>query len=118
MSDETAQPDRTLGIIVWSEINTSDQAGSVEFYTTLLGWTTSSMEKPGGSNYTMFSSGGTPMADWVVKSDDVGAKPMWLTYISVEDVDASISKAKALGRTLLMDRVDLPMGRFVVFSAP
>lgn len=118
MSDETNKPDMTPGIISWNELNTPDRAASVEFYTQLFGWSTSEMELPDGKSYTMFCSGERPIAGCVVPPGDAAAVPMWLNYINVEDVDASMVKAKQLGATLQTERVDLPMGSFAVVTDP
>lgn len=118
MSEQTDQPDTTPGIFSWHEINTPDQAASVEFYTQLFGWTTTEIEMPGGDTYTMFCSGEKPIAGCVVPPGDSDAPPMWLNYVTVEDVDASIAKTKELGGKVLTDRVDLPMGSFAVVSDP
>jgi len=42
-------------------------------------------------------------------------KKSLLTTKNVEDVDVSVAKARELGATIHMDRVDLPVG---IFAAP
>ena len=45
-------------------------------------------------------------------------KKSLLTTKNVEDVDVSVAKARELGATIHMDRVDLPMGSFAVLADP
>lgn len=118
MSDESNKPDMTPGIVSWNELNTPNKAASVAFYTKLFGWSTAEMELPDGNRYSMFNSGEKPIAGCMVPPGNTGAPPMWLTYITVEDVDVAMAKAKALGGTLKTGRVDLPMGSFAVVTDP
>lgn len=118
MSEESNNPDLTPGIIAWSELVTNDKGASVAFYSDLLGWSTDEIEMPDGKTYTMFKQGDRPVAGCVVPPEDSGAMPMWLNYINVEDIDASLAKAKDLGAVIHKERVDLPMGSFAVLSDP
>lgn len=118
MSEETYEPDLTPGIVAWNEVMTSDKAGCVEFYSNLFGWTTEDMEMPDGNTYTMFKVGERPVAGCVVPPEDSQVPPMWLNYINVDDLDAAIEKARALGGSILKERVDLPMGSFAVIADP
>ena len=115
MSEES-KPQQIPGTICWSEISTPDLAGTIEFYTSLMGWTTEDMDLPNGMTYTMFKQGETMIGGCVQPEGE--ATPMWMNYILVEDLDAAIGKAIDLGATNIMDRVDLPMGSFAVISDP
>jgi predicted enzyme related to lactoylglutathione lyase len=116
MSEEQ-QADMTPGKICWNEISTPDMGASIAFYTQLMGWSSQDIEMPGGNSYTMFMQGEKMIAG-CISPDDKNAPPMWLSYILVEDIDASAAKAASLGATIMMERVDLPMGSFVVFADP
>ena len=118
MSEDTNQVKVAPGTIGWNEIVTSDKGGATEFYTQLFGWTASEMEMPGGATYTIFNQGEREVAGCVVPPGVKDVNPMWLAYVNVEDIDASVAKAKELGATILADRVDLPMGSFTVLTDP
>ena len=48
-----------------------------------------------------------------------GAKPTWLFYIGVNDVDASVEKIKAAGGSVLMPAWDIPgIGRIAMVADP
>lgn len=117
MSEETDKPEMAPGTIGWNEVMTSDKAGSVAFYTKLFGWTTEDMKLPDGMTYTTFKQGDRPVAGCMVL-DEGEVQPMWLNYINVADIDASIAKAKGLGGTILEERVDLPIGSYAVIADP
>ncbi len=118
MSEVEQQPDTTPGTIPWNELITNDQAASIEFYSGLFGWSTDQMEMPDGNSYTLFKQGDKMVAGCVQPPAEAGAKPMWLSYVNVEDLDATISKAQELGANLLSGRVDLPMGSFAIIADP
>lgn len=118
MSEEKENPEMTPGIIPWNEVITNDKEASISFYTGLFGWTVDEMAMPNGDTYTMFKQGEKPVAGCVVPPGDAGAMPMWLSYVNVADIDASIAKAKELGGVIHKERVDLPMGSFAVLSDP
>ena len=49
----------------------------------------------------------------------MGARPIWLGYVAVEDVDAYAAKIKALGGRVLKEPTDVPdMLRFAVVADP
>lgn len=74
---------------------------------------------PDGSTYTLFKVGERPVGGLCTPNEDVLDLPeMWLSYVNVENVDASVAKAKELGATIVKDRVDLPMGSFAVIKDP
>lgn len=123
MSEETndcenSGEDRTPGIFSWREILTQDVEGSKEFYTELLGWTVNSMDMGGGMNYDMFMQGERPVAG-MVKPPSVEVPNMWINYITVKDLDATVEKAQSLGAHLQMPIAEVPgKGRFAGMTDP
>src|SRR5258705_77333 len=49
----------TRGRFVWHELMTKDPKAAQDFYTKVVGWTTSKFE--GGTDYTMWMAGETPV---------------------------------------------------------
>ncbi|WP_309400396.1 VOC family protein [Cerasicoccus maritimus] len=117
MSEAQTKPVEIPGTIGWNEVITPNKEESIAFYTQLFGWTTENMELPGGMTYTMFKQGDRPVAG-CVQPDQEGVPASWLQYVSVEDLDETIQKAKSLGASIIMERVDLPMGSFAVVADP
>ncbi|MCH6258277.1 VOC family protein [Puniceicoccaceae bacterium K14] len=118
MSEESNKEDKSPGLLPWTEIVTNDKESSVKFYTELFGWSTDVMPMPNGQEYTVFKKGDRPVAGCVVPPTEEGAMPMWLSYVTVEDIDASIAKLEALGGKVFKGRVDIPMGSFAVVAGP
>ena len=112
------QEPKPPGTIGWNEIVTRDPAGSVEFYSKLMGWASQEMPMPTG-NYTIFNKGDEMVAGCVAPPPDAeGAPTMWLSYICVENLDASVARAKELGANICKERVDIPMGSFAIVTDP
>jgi len=105
----------------WFETLTTDLDVAVEFYTKLFGWTGVAQDSIPGMHYTVFEQGGVPVAGAMrLMPDKVGTiRPHWATYFAVTDVDATASKAQALGGALCMGPHDIPrVGRFTLLQSP
>jgi uncharacterized protein len=84
------------------ELNTSDLARAKEFYGKLFAWKLQDMPMPGGDSYTMIDpEGGT--GGGMMKSKQPGAPSFWLSYVDVDDIQASTKRAKELGAKVMMD---------------
>jgi len=115
---ENSGEDRTPGIFSWRELMTQDVEGSTKFYTDLLGWSVNSMDMGGGMNYDMFMQGERPIAG-MIKPPSAEVPNMWINYITVEDLDATVEKAQSLGAQLHMPIMDVPgKGRFAGMADP
>lgn len=110
--------DKSPGIFSWVELVTQDVEGSKKFYTELLGWETKSTEMPGGMVYETYMNGNKPVAG-MIKAPEANMPTAWMNYITVEDLDATIEKAQALGAHLCVPAMDIPdMGRFAGIADP
>src|SRR3546814_15441165 len=47
-----------------------------------------------------------------------GARPCWMGYLSVEDVDAKVAAIESEGGKALMPPMDLPVGRIAMVTEP
>ncbi|MGI9240301.1 MAG: VOC family protein [Verrucomicrobiales bacterium] len=118
MSEENSKEDKTPGKICWHELITKDTEGSKAFYSALFGWTIEEMDM-GPMKYTMFKNGDDPQAGMIQITDEMGdVPPHWLTYVTVEDIAASVAKAKELGANVCKDVTELPMGKFAIVVDP
>ena len=104
------------GTFCWIDLATSDAAGATRFYTKLLGWTAEEMPVDDGMAYTLLALRGKPVAALYPRHD---VAPHWLAYVSVEDVDASTARAKALGGRVVTEPMDvLDVGRQALLQDP
>lgn len=102
----------------WNELMTGDVEAAKKFYTALFGWETKVMDMGPAGTYTIFSSAGKDCAG-MMKTPDENVPTAWLSYVTVEDVDASTSKAEGLGAKVFVPPTDIPdMGRFSVLADP
>lgn len=112
------------GNFIWYELMTSDPAGAAAFYGAVVGWNIASRPDPqaGDVDYRMIgrSAGGNAGGVLALNADMLagGARPCWLGYLEVADVDASIAAMKADGGALHMPATDLPVGRIAMVSDP
>lgn len=116
----------THGEFCWSEVAVTDLAQCRPFYENVFGWRFKKSESTGGEmEYLEFSSFGGDQEDgalYEMKAEMFGGHlpPAHVAqYISVEDVDASLEKAKALGGTVVFGPYDIPsVGRMAVITDP
>jgi predicted enzyme related to lactoylglutathione lyase len=105
------------GSFVWNELNTRDLAKAKSFYADVFGWEANDLDM-GGMDYTEFKLGDKAIAGMLAMPDMVpGHVPAhWLVYFGVEDTDATVAKATALGSTMMVPPTDIPPGRFSVLT--
>lgn len=105
-----------VGTFCWNELVTEDPDAAKALYTDVYGWGTESKDMGPMGTYTVLKRGEN-MAAGIMKKMDPKAPSMWLSYVAVEDVDASLTKAKRLGGTELLAAMDIPkVGRFAVVA--
>ncbi len=111
------------GRINWNELFTRDPQASKAFYTALMGWETVEMPIAGtDKTYTMFSDGCLPLAGVVEVTPECGdgnVPTHWGSYISVESVEETLTKAKELGASVVLPATDIGnMGTMAVIADP
>jgi uncharacterized protein len=86
---------------VHSELNTTDVAKAKAFYGKLFDWKLEDMQMP-DMTYTMIKIGeGT--GGGIMKNPMPGVPSFWLSYVSVDDIEAATKKVKELGGTVMKD---------------
>lgn len=104
------------GRFSWNELVTSDTAAAKAFYTQLFEWQTSTLSMPNGGEYTIFRQGGE--IGGMMQCPSPGMPSHWLPYISVENVDESAAAAVKLGGEIVVDPMDIQVGRIAVIVDP
>lgn len=106
---------------VWYELMTTDPAAAAAFYTKVIGWQAADSGMP-GMDYTLLSAGPHQVAGLMAlppESAAGGARPAWLGYVSVDDVDAKAAELTKAGGVLHHPPADIPgIGRFAAVSDP
>ena len=100
----------------WADLSSTDVDASARFYGELFGWTAD--EPEGGSDfggYRMFTLRGKNVAGLGPARE--GQPPSWSTYISVQDVDATLDNARGNGARVLLETLEIAKaGRMAAFS--
>jgi len=119
---ETSSAKRPLqGSHVWYELMTKDPDGAKAFYDAVVGWSIGE-RLPGDQDYRMIGRSDGGFAGGVLGLTEEmrqhGAKPIWLGYIGVDDVDATVTGIEAKGGKSLMPAFDIPQGRIAMVADP
>ncbi|UCD75173.1 MAG: VOC family protein [Phycisphaerales bacterium] len=120
MSEATKSPP-AAGTFCWNELMTRDVAAAKEFYTSLLGWKTEDVDIGECGIYTVLKAGEEQIGGMFQMAGEQfeGVPANWMSYIAVDDVEASTKKAEALGAKIEMPPADIPdTGRFSVITDP
>lgn len=109
------------GDFIWYELMARDSEALRSFYQQVMGWTMVE-QKANGESYPTFAVGDDYIGGLLNLSDEMaaqGARPTWLGYVGVDDVDDSARKVEELGGKLLMPPRDIPgVGRFAMVTDP
>jgi len=113
------------GDFIWYELMTPDPAASRAFYDAVTGWTMQAegAAMPNGSEYReIMGQDGTHAGGVLTLTPEMaqhGARPAWLGYVGVEDVDAAVERAREAGGSVLMQPMDMEgIGRMALLADP
>lgn len=121
---------KPAGGFIWYELMTTDPEAATKFYGGVVGWKIADHSDPGagGMDYRMITrsdsnnaaDGGN--AGGVLKLTDEmskgGARPCWLGYIGIDDVDKAVDAIVADGGKLQIPATDIPVGRIALVADP
>jgi uncharacterized protein len=121
-----AQSNRTgpnpEGDFIWYELMTPDADGSKTFYDAVVGWDIAGEGPPEYGGYRMIGSNGSFAGGVLPITSEMqqhGARPIWLGYLHVDDVDARVESIEAAGGRALMPATDIPnVGRIAMVADP
>ena len=113
----------STGGFIWYELMTPDPAAAKRFYDAVVGWDIATNSVAPGIEYRMIrrsdggNAGGVLTLSAEMRSN--GARPVWLGYLHVDDVDAKAEAIAADGGTVTMPPWDQPgVGRLAMVSGP
>lgn len=113
------------GSPIWYELMTPDPGAVAQFYRATIGWDIpgDGMTMPNGTEYRMIGreDGGNAGGALTLTPQmaEGGARPGWMVYFNVDDVDASVAKAQAIGANVHMAPVTMDgVGRMAMLSDP
>jgi uncharacterized protein len=110
------------GTFSWADLTTTDQDAAKAFYAGLFGWEYDDRPAGEGVVYSMATlddkmiAGLSPQPQ---QQRDAGVPPLWNSYVTVEDADETLARAKELGATVHADAFDVfDAGRTAVVQDP
>jgi predicted enzyme related to lactoylglutathione lyase len=106
---------------IWYELLTTDADAAQRFYGDLLGWTLQPGAQPGMGYRMIVAADGEGIGGVLQLTDEMkkgGARPVWLGYLSVPDVDAAVKAIEAQGGTTQMPPMTIHAGRIAMVTDP
>lgn len=110
----------SAGFHCWTERMTRDGAAVKAFFSELCGWTAKDRNEF-GFTYTEFHLGEAPVGGMMTMdgAEWEGVPEHFMQYFLVEDCDASVARAAALGGKVCVPASDIPtVGRFAIIDDP
>lgn len=109
------------GDFIWYELLTSDADAAQSFYGDVVGWSFKSSGEP-GVDYRLIQAAGTEVGGVMAINAQMkagGARPVWLGYVAVDDVDKAVAFITRDGGAVQMPAMDMPgVGRMAMVSDP
>lgn len=116
MSDKNINP----GEFCWAELMTNDPQQAKDFYSALLGWEFQDLEIDGHGTYSIVKAGEKDIGGIMkIPNSQQHIPPRWMSYIMVEDLDATIKKVSSLNGHIKVPVTSIGQyGRFSVVKDP
>src|SRR3954454_23021920 len=110
------------GDFIWYELMTPDPEGAKAFYDAVIGWDVEP-QPSGEMDYRMIRRTDGGNAGGVLRiTEDMkqhGARPIWLGYVCVDDVDESVASIEAAGGKTMMAPSNIgDVGRIAMVTDP
>lgn len=108
------------GAISWFELMTSDVSGAKNFYSEIFGWQYEAYDGDPAAEYNVVKINGKEAGGMMKIPPQCGDQPpCWGTYVTVDDIDATVKKVETLGGKIIVPPTEIPnIGRFSVFADP
>lgn len=109
------------GDFIWYELMTSDPDASKRFYDAVVGWTIG--PRPDGpTDYRMIAAPDGMVGGVLHLTPEMqagGARPIWVGYVGVDEVDASVAGLQAADARVMRPAEDIPgVGRLAMLADP
>jgi uncharacterized protein len=108
------------GYFAWYELITTDVASASAFYRDVVGWGTQGAPALKMA-YTLFTTAKAPAAGLIELPEEakrMGARPRWMAYVGVTDVQASVERIRRLGGAVYVPPTETNIGLISVIADP
>src|SRR5689334_709682 len=107
---------------IWYELLTTDADAAQRFYADVVGWSVAPSGQTGMDYRVLTAPDGATVGALMQLTEAMlkgGARPVWLGYISVSDVDAEVKAVEQLGgRTQMPPTTIEHVGRLAMITDP
>ena len=110
----TPQP----GTVTWQDLTVEDAEKIRDFYQSVVGWRPEPVNVGGYSDFVMTSEGSEVAGVCHARGANAALPPVWLIYITVDDLDHSIAECERLGGSVLTAPRSYGGGRYCVIKDP
>jgi predicted enzyme related to lactoylglutathione lyase len=124
-SHHGAQLVNEVGSWTWNQLATNDMKGAADFYGQVFGWQLEkSPDAPPDSPFSMWQVEGQRWPEGLAGAgamgDEIpaGTPPHWMVYFGVGDADAASETVRQHGGQVLLEGLDIPVGRLAVYVDP
>jgi uncharacterized protein len=110
-----------VGSVGWMDLTVKDAEAVRDFYQDVVGWKATGLDMGGYQDFVMSAPGKEEPVSGVchARGSNAGLPPVWLIYITVEELDRSVEKVKERGGKVRQEIRSLgSMGRMCVIEDP
>ena len=118
-SSTTAAKERVVGQIGWFDLTVDNAEEVRDFYRAVVGWTAEPLSMGEYDDYVMKDANGKGAAGVCHRrGPNSNIPPVWLSYVTVKDVDESARECTRLGGAVLDGPREMGGQRFCVIKDP
>jgi uncharacterized protein len=110
-----------VGSVTWFDLTVDDAESIRDFYAEVIGWVPSPVPMGDYNDFSMNSPSTDDPITGVcfARGGNAHLPPVWMVYVNVEDLDASVDRCKELGGELIGEiRSMESMGRYCAIKDP
>ena len=108
-----------LGRIAWTDLTVKDAPAIRDFWAQVAGWSPDEVSMGEYADFNMRDAEGRPAAGVChARGSNADLPPVWLSYVSVADLDVSLEAAVRLGGEVAVDPRGPVGGRMAVVRDP
>lgn len=109
----------TPGSVAWRDLTVDDAEAVRDFYVAVVGWRPEGVSMGEYDDWNMVGPGGTPVAGVChARGSNAGLPPVWLLYLVVEDLDASLEAVREGGGEVVRPARAMGDARWAVIRDP
>ncbi|MGE0640147.1 MAG: VOC family protein [Thermoanaerobaculia bacterium] len=111
---------KPVGSIGWIDLTIEDAPAIRDFYSAVVGWKSAELDMGGYPDFVLSRPGDDESVAGVchARGGNAGLPPVWMIYIVVADLDASLEQVRARGGEVLSPVRKVGADRYAVIRDP